>query len=1151
MRVREMTSVDAFAFGAIAAKIESALVPSCALAGMVIVLCAVTRAPRCLAQLAEGDPARPALQQERERLQNEALSLYAAGKVREAVDAGKQMLAVERRLLGDDHIYVLYSIEWLGALTEELDDWTAVDAYRTEAAAWHERHADVEPWNGVNDRLKRDRARRILAMSASEREQLRQRNAMLAESTALLADAHYRAALAKLEAAADLDRQLFGAESYDYALRLKSLSQFQRDVGDLDAAGQALAQSLRLLKTLCGERHPEVAAALIVQGDLLTRLGDFRGSVHVLEEALPINKSAWGDSSAVADNLDSLAAAYLALGDYAQALPLFREAVRIQRGIRGGELMAAQFESHLAHAYSSSGDFSRAEEQLRQAIEIVMRAKGRQHPHYANMLSQLGDLNFQRGDAAAAEPLYRDALAILQSAVGDDHPECATALNNLAAVYRALGKYAEAATLYSQSLAIKEKRFGTDNPSYATTLANLAVVKLLEQDLDQAEQLGRKALGINERAQSTMHPEYGRNLTLLAFIDELRGAPAEAAPLYRQALEIAKASLDSAALVQTERSQLLNARLAQSAVNRYLSCLIRLNRSDEAYRAVLAWKNSTLLRQRRIHLAAAAPQLRPLLEELRETTSEWATLVRNVPTSPAARAPWQQRLDGLVAKREAVEAKLSAASAAYAAASTDASLDDVQASLPVDAALVDFVEFGYCDLPKDGQAIAAASPASAAFIVKHDGPVVMMYSLIEKRSQLIDQWRTTFGMGVEGEAAGSELRKTLWEPLATAIGDATTVLISPEGALGRLPFAALPGKRPGTYLLEDYRLALVPAPRLIPALAAAAPHDLPDVDLLLVGDVDYGPFHPESTPANAARRPGAGPWPRLPGAAEETREIKQLFREAGDSAGAVVDLAGVQATEARFRELAPRARWIHLATHGFFAGVDAISALPTQLQGAQRGTGDPGGRDASNSGSDAWTVDVLLGQAPPPSAVDPMVLSGVVLAGANSGAVAPTNVQNELNGASESAANSGDDGVLDAAEMTYLPLAGVDLAVLSACETGRGEAAAGEGLLGIQRALQVAGVRNSIASLWKVDDLATQRLMTRFYRNLLERKESYLDALRDAQLEMLAELRRGSLASDDVGRLVDRGADPPTHQAEPSGASPRFWAAFTFSGDWR
>ena len=87
--------------------------------------------------------------------------------------------------------------------------------------------------------------------------------------------------------------------------------------------------------------------------------------------------------------------------------------------------------------------------------------------------------------------------------------------------------------------------------------------------------------------------------------------------------------------------------------------------------------------------------------------------------------------------------------------------------------------------------------------------------------------------------------------------------------------------------------------------------------------------------------------------------------------------------------------------------------------------------------------------------------------------------------------------------MQALDLRGCELVVLSACETGLGEAEDGQGVLGLQRAFQAAGARAVVASLWKVDDAATGVLMERFYTNLWDKKLPKLEALRQAQLAVL------------------------------------------------
>jgi CHAT domain-containing protein len=129
---------------------------------------------------------------------------------------------------------------------------------------------------------------------------------------------------------------------------------------------------------------------------------------------------------------------------------------------------------------------------------------------------------------------------------------------------------------------------------------------------------------------------------------------------------------------------------------------------------------------------------------------------------------------------------------------------------------------------------------------------------------------------------------------------------------------------------------------------------------------------------------------------------------------------------------------------------------------------------------------------------------------------------------------------LTALEVSELDLQETELVVLSACQTGRGLEAGGEGLLGLQRAFQVAGARSVVASLWYVDDDITRKLMTAFYKNFWQKGQPTLQALREAQLEILngtdvLELEPGQ---SETGTPLRAGRRPPW-----------LWAAWVFSGD--
>jgi len=144
---------------------------------------------------------------------------------------------------------------------------------------------------------------------------------------------------------------------------------------------------------------------------------------------------------------------------------------------------------------------------------------------------------------------------------------------------------------------------------------------------------------------------------------------------------------------------------------------------------------------------------------------------------------------------------------------------------------------------------------------------------------------------------------------------------------------------------------------------------------------------------------------------------------------------------------------------------------------------------------------------------NPLLLCGLAFAGANH---------------RDAAADSEDDGILTAEEIATLDLAKVRWAVLSACDTGQGRIAAGEGVLGLRRAFQIAGVGSLIMSLWDIEDRAALQWMQAFYDERLANGRPMADSVRRASLSVLRARRMRGLS---------------TH--------PSYWAGFVATGDWK
>jgi hypothetical protein len=133
-----------------------------------------------------------------------------------------------------------------------------------------------------------------------------------------------------------------------------------------------------------------------------------------------------------------------------------------------------------------------------------------------------------------------------------------------------------------------------------------------------------------------------------------------------------------------------------------------------------------------------------------------------------------------------------------------------------------------------------------------------------------------------------------------------------------------------------------------------------------------------------------------------------------------------------------------------------------------------------------------------------------------------------------------------------------ELVTLSACDTALGREAGGEGFVGFTQALLMSGARSVCLSLWKVDDTATALLMTRFYQNMLGKRDGLSKNMRKAEALREAKqwLRRLTRAKADVAEAglpqVSRGKPRPlkgTPVPQHPYEHPHFWAAFILTGD--
>ncbi|MEO1524242.1 MAG: CHAT domain-containing tetratricopeptide repeat protein [Planctomycetota bacterium] len=951
------------------------------------------------------------------------------------------------------------------------------------------------------------------------------------------------------EAAREARATVLGEMHPAFGSSLNNLSLIYQSQGQFDRAEKVLRRSLKIKEERPGTQSLSYATSLGNLAELYRRMHDAKQAEPLYNKAMEIIREVAGEQHpAYVGNLNNLALMHMSSGDYAKAEPLQRRTIELAKATLGeGHPSYAQAQNNLAELYRKMGDYDRAEPLMQLALNAKKDAFSEHHPSYANSLSNLALLYYNQGSYSRAVPFFEQAIAINRQVLGRTNPQYATTLNNLAGALEELGNLSRAEQLYEEAREIRLKTLGDQSPLYLASLNNLAGLALKQGKLTRAEDLYEKILDQLKESLGEQHPYYAKSLLGRAVVKEAFGDYTGAAPMYAEAESLERNRLEQNAVVLSARQQYRQLLSKRVFLDARISLAVENGTSNinDLAADLWSWKGSITARQRAYRQIANVPELNTLFAALRSITQQLSAATSRFPYAPPSSAPQAARdqfqrkrlrsvqlIERLTQEREELESKIASESGAYRRANTPVQVSDIQSVLPKDAAFVDFILYTHHSLTDLG---IEYERRYAALVVPQSGAVHLVgLGPADSIDSSIDDFRKPLaGQVMEDPLAPAQLRKQLWAPLERSFKSITTVILSPDGALGRLPFAALPGRTPGTYLIEEYRIASVPSARML--------HDLKNkteppggFQLSVVGDIDFDQSSsPSATQTSrlAANQTTETPlragdandtqWKSLPGFIQESQMVVSLFRQRFGKDAAVETLTGSRATEAELLTLARRSGILHIVTHGFFAG----PSVPSIEQAVV----------ASELVEDSKT-----GPDPLFNRWMPGLLSGLVMAGANQ---QTANLDNF------------DDGILRASEIEASRLPDIDLVVLSACETGLGPVAGGEGLTGLHRAFHVAGAQSVIASLWKVDDAATQELMRRFYTNRWIERQSKLDALRNAQLWVLR--NPGGIADLGIRDAETRGAVRDRRKplandrkGEMTKTSPFFWASFQLSGQW-
>jgi CHAT domain-containing protein/Flp pilus assembly protein TadD len=830
--------------------------------------------------------------------------------------------------------------------------------------------------------------------------------------------------------------------------------------------------------------------------EIYKNLADYKQTLELHQRAKAINEKVFGtEHPQIAYSLNNLAGTYLVQGNYPEALKLYQEALKINKKAFNDEHpLVAQSLQNLANLYSDLGNDKEAEALYKQALTINEKVFGNNHPIVATILSNLAHTYYYLEKNIEAETLTKRALAIREQVFGSNHPDVALSLNNLALLYQNQDKHQESLQLLQRSAGILEKVYGTNHPQVALNLSNQGWTYYLLGNNQKALELLQKSLSMRESFFGSQHPGVAQDLRLQAYAYHAQGNINRAIEVRNRSLDISDRNLNIVLGIGSERQK---QNYMMALVNESTDITVSLhlqsapNNSEAAnlaLTAILRRKGRILdvLSDSRSWLRQnLTPENQKLFDQFTTVSAQLSGLPYRK-SSQLASFAYRQEFTKLQAEYDKLEAELSKRSSEFRAATQAIAIASVQKSIPVDAALVEFVLYQPSTNPKGAKkSDRYGKPRYAAYILTSQG-APQWVDLGE--SEAIDKEIAEFGDILQSPSSdvktvARRLDSKLMQPIRKLLGDKQKLLLSPDSQLNLLPFVALVDEN-HRYLVENYTITYLTTGRDLLRLSNPSSSKLQPPVLMANIDFENATNNQKNKVGEELKRSSeidGLKFGALPGTKQEADAITPLLK-------GVTLLTGSQATENALKQVHSPSI-LHIATHGFFLTDEKIDVPDTfDLAVENRGI----------------IVTPNLHRRVNKNIENPLLRSGIALAGFNK------------------RYSGGEDGVLTALEAASLNLSGTKLVVLSACQTGVGKATNGEGVYGLRRAFAIAGAQSQLISLWDVSDEGTKELMVKYYGRLIK-SEGRSEALRQTQLEMLQSQKY---------------------------QHPFYWAAFIPSGDW-
>jgi len=768
-----------------------------------------------------------------------------------------------------------------------------------------------------------------------------------------------------------------------------------------------------------------------------------------IDQALEMSAKSLGTKSpAYIANMNNQAKLDQMNGKFNEAERAFDEAMDLVKTTLSDKSMQyAVVLNNKAMLYQSMGRYEEAIAIMKDAIRIADEAKswfeGSKSFDSRKFSANLAFLYQVSGNYPDAENTYASIKKVFESRNQTNNVEYANLLNQIAILYIQMKKNDQVEALLKKSAEVYKKIVTEENPYYAKVVSDLGTFYRMTERYADAETNLQKALAIRERTLGTSHPDYAKTKEELAILYWKTNALDKAYDHYKPVME---KTIDF--------------------INGYFPPMSESEKTKY-------WDITFPRFQRFYNFAIAAAASKPaIVEDIYDYQTATKGLLLNSTSKikqsilqsgdPALIKDYLMWLDKkellsryyALSKEELTEQKIDLAALENEANAMERSLSSKSSAFSSGYATQKTSFKQIRDVLADNEAVVEmirvgtyaqefTDESKYIMLILSKGMTQPKMVVLDNGNQLETRYAKYYRNAIQQKLKDDYSYDQYWARIDASLQGKKSIYISPDGVFNQVNLNTLK-KTDGDFVINRYDLSIVGNSKDIIALKKNKAKATQKTAMLL-GFPDYG-----GTSIAA-----------LPGTKTELENISKILKAGGYQ---VTQYVEKQASERNLKNVKGPAL-MHIATHGYFLK-------------DTNGQGSAFGINAENAAN------------------NPLLRSGLMLA----------NASKTVTGNTEANIESNDNGVLTAYEAMNLSLENTSLIVLSACETGLGDVKNGEGVYGLQRAFLVAGAEALVMSLWKVDDAATQQLMTNFYTNWtkLGNKQK---AFKQAQLQLMTKYK--------------------------------------------